>query len=279
MSTTTTENMTPTTSAAIFGEIQSGPMSPLPPSCRDKVEPARPAWSAVRHTHGTPARYNPRSMQRTHTATTADPSPKEPTARPTTLEFMLRRPRLVESSVRAALTRSLSRKAAGADLLDARAFAHDVIETLSSAVEAERAPLDRLGRHELEGAALAAAARFLRSKLAERLAALPDERLYKGTGELDIVIADEKGRRHLVRLEAAATLADRIIVARAVAAALPGEAALQQPAVHLFSLRDGKLRSFALGAHAAHIPHAAQAAHVTQRAKRMSPATAKVATS
>jgi len=164
-------------------------------------------------------------------------------------------------------------------MLDARAFAHDVIETLSSAVEAERAPLDRLGRHELEGAALAAAARFLRSKLAARLAALPDERLSKGKGELDIVIADEKGRRHLVRLEAAATLADRTIVDRAVAAALPGEAALQQPAVHLFSLRDGKLRSFALGAHAAHIPHAAQAAHVTQRAKRMSPATAKVAMS
>ncbi len=77
-------------------------------------------------------------MQRTHTT---DPGPREAAAGPTTLEFMLRLRRLVEAGLRAALARSLSRKLAGVDELDARSFAHDVMETLSWAFEAGRAGL------------------------------------------------------------------------------------------------------------------------------------------
>jgi hypothetical protein len=160
------------------------------------------------------------------------------------LGFMLRAPGLVERAVRGAVRRWLAPDAPRVEPLDARRLANLALLALKELLASDESSPDPVARHELQGATLAAVSRFARSKLAERLAALPRRRFAAAPPAADALVLGESGALHAVRLEATARLADRVAVARSVATAVGDVRALREPAVHLFSLRDGRLRSF-----------------------------------
>jgi hypothetical protein len=161
------------------------------------------------------------------------------------LSFILRSPELVERAVRAAFSAVFAARGLRAGSLEPHAFGNVALEALDAALAAERRTLDAVGRHEIQGATLRAAARFGGSKLARRLFALPAERFGKAPPHADALVYDQRKRVHAVRIEAFADQAARLGAARSIAAALPAEAQLlAPPVIHFFSLRDGRLRSF-----------------------------------
>ncbi len=168
------------------------------------------------------------------------------------LAFILRSPELVERAVRAALSALFATRALHAGSLEPHAFGNVALEALDAALAAERRTLDAVGRHEIQGATLRAAARFAGSKLARRLFALPAERFGTPPPHADALVYDARGRVHVVRIEACADQAARLGAARRISAALPADAQrLADPMIHLFSLRDGRLRSFRISERAA----------------------------
>lgn len=171
--------------------------------------------------------------------------PDPPRAPEERLAFILRSPDVIERSVRAALHSSLAVRTSRSKSPDVRTFGNRALEALDVALTSERPTLDAIERHELQAATLRAGARFVRSKLARRLFELPPARFAEAPPQADVAVRDEGGHLHVVRLEATATLAQRAQTARAIAGALrTGAIPLRPPAVHLFSLRDGRLRSF-----------------------------------
>jgi len=160
------------------------------------------------------------------------------------LGFMLRAHGLVENAVRGAVRRWLAADLSSEERLDARRLANLALLALGELLATEESTPDPVSRHELEGATLAAVSRFARSKLAKRLASLPEKRFSAAPPDTDALVRNEHGGLHAVRLEATSRLADRVGVARSVASAVSAMGELRDPAVHLFSLRDGRLRSF-----------------------------------
>lgn len=168
------------------------------------------------------------------------------------LSFILRSPELVERAVRSACTTLLAARGLCAASLEPHAFGNVSLAALDAALVAERCVLDAVGRHEIQGATLRAAARFGRSQLACRLFALPADRFGTAPPDADALVRDERGRAHCVRIEALADQAARLDAARKIAAALPaGAQRLPEPAILLYSLRDGRLRSFRIAVGAA----------------------------
>lgn len=163
------------------------------------------------------------------------------------LAFILRSPELVERAVRAALARVQAARGLRGEAIDVHAFGNVALEALDGLLFAEGRSLDAVARHEIHGATLRAAARFGRSALARRLLALPAERFGPPPPRADAFVYDERQRVHVVRIEAYAVQAARLEEARRIAATLPaGLPGLHEPAIHMFSLRDGRLRSFRL---------------------------------
>jgi hypothetical protein len=168
------------------------------------------------------------------------------------LSFLFRSPELVERAVRAAFAILLAARGLRGAALEPHAFGNVALEALDAALASERRSLDAVGRHEIQGATLRAAARFGGSALARRLFALPAERFGAAPPQADALVFDERRRAHAVRIEAFADQAARLDAARKIAAAIPAQAPqLREPAIHLFSLRDGRLRSFRIAGAAA----------------------------
>ncbi len=161
------------------------------------------------------------------------------------LSFILRSPELVERAVRAALARVQAARGLRDEAIDLHAFGNVALEALDGVLFEEGRSLDAIARHEVQGATLRAAARFGRSPLARRLFALPAARFGSPPPRADALVYDERKRAHAVRIEAYAGQAARLEEARRIAAALPAVVpSLEEPAIHMFSLRDGRLRSF-----------------------------------
>ncbi len=159
--------------------------------------------------------------------------------------FIVRAPALVEDAVRATLRSSLALRALRASAIDPRTFANFALDELERSLGEDGAARDAVGRHELKGATLRAAATFAASSLARRLFALPPDRLVGRVwpSEIDVVVRDRRARLHAVRLETCGTERARAALLARVsgaAAELPGTA---ERIVHAFSLRDGRLRS------------------------------------
>jgi hypothetical protein len=168
------------------------------------------------------------------------------------LSFILRSPELVERAVRSAFATLLAARGLRAAALEPHAFGNVALAALDTALADERCFLDAVGRHEIQGATLRAAARFGRSALARRLFALPADRFRSAPPDADALVRDERGREYSVRIEALADQAARLEVARKIAATLPaGAQRLRAPAILLYSLRDGRLRSFRIAGGAA----------------------------
>jgi hypothetical protein len=157
---------------------------------------------------------------------------------------MLRAPGLVEDAVRRAVRRWLAADVSSEEPLDARRLANLALFALGELLATEESTPDPVSRHELEGATLAAVSRFARSKLAKRLATLSHGHFAAAPPDADALVRDEHGGFHAVRLEATSRLADRVDVVHGVASAVRERGTLYEPSVHLFSLRDGRLRSF-----------------------------------
>jgi len=151
---------------------------------------------------------------------------------------MLRAPGLVEDAVRRAVRRWLAADVSSEEPLDARRLANLALFALGELLATEESTPDPVSRHELEGATLAAVSRFARSKLAKRLATLSHGHFAAAPPDADAL------GFHAVRLEATSRLADRVDVVHGVASAVRERGTLYEPSVHLFSLRDGRLRSF-----------------------------------
>lgn len=161
------------------------------------------------------------------------------------LNFMLRSPAIVESAIRASVCEWVEKRRLGGSPIDPREFGSLALAALEREMEDERRPLDRVSRHELEGATLAVLGRFLQSKLAKRLAAFPSSRIEQKSPGSDLRLRDSRGNVHVIRFETAADAQARIELARSVSRGAAGKGTqLRQPSVHLFSLRDGRLRSY-----------------------------------
>ena len=161
------------------------------------------------------------------------------------LNFMLRSPAIVEAAIRAAVCEWVEKRRLGAAPIEPREFGSLALASLERGMENERRPLDRVSRHELEGATLAVLGRFLQSKLAQRLAAFPSSRIEQKSPGSDLRLRDARGNVHVIRFETALDAQERIELARRISQKAGSAAHLRQPSVHLFSLRDGKLRSYA----------------------------------
>jgi hypothetical protein len=161
------------------------------------------------------------------------------------LAFLLRSPEIVERSLRSAFAALLATRGLRSASLDPHALGNVALEALDAVLAGRRCKLDAVGRHEIQGATLRAAARFGSSALARRLFVLPADRFGTAPPQADALVFDERRRVHAVRIEALADQAARLDAARSIADAIPAHAAqLREPAIHLYSLRDGRLRSF-----------------------------------
>ncbi|GAC1491473.1 MAG: hypothetical protein NVS1B2_02960 [Vulcanimicrobiaceae bacterium] len=161
------------------------------------------------------------------------------------LAFVREAPGFVERVVRVAARGCVDARCHDRSL-DLRDVANVALGELDRALASERVRLDRVGRHELAEATMAAATTFARSPLARRLARVPSARFRPTPRGADAALVDRFGRLHLIRIEAFAGDAERVACARTIVADRPTDrTTLHVPTVHLFSLRDGKLRSFA----------------------------------
>ncbi len=163
----------------------------------------------------------------------------------TTVTFIVRAPASIEAAVRATLRATLALRALRAAPIDPRSFANAALDEVERTMAEAGSARDAVARHEIKSATLRAAATFAASPLGRRLFRLPPQRI-AGTlapGTFDAVVRDRTGRLHGVRLEGCGNervRADLRARAALAAAHLPGDA---ERFVHLFSLRDGLLRS------------------------------------
>jgi hypothetical protein len=132
--------------------------------------------------------------------------------------------------------------------IDARSFGNRALEMLGAALRQDGRLTDALGRYELEVETVRAAARLFSSKIGRRLLTIESDRLEAAGSDFDVSVRDGHGRLHVVRIEAAANNEDRVKLARRLAERTSLPKALHAPGVHLFSLRDGRLRSFTFAA-------------------------------
>ncbi len=161
------------------------------------------------------------------------------------LSFLLRTPGLVEGVVREALRRALAARRLRDEPADVRSFANLALLVLERRSVGDPAGVDPVGRHELEAATLRAAACFAGSKLGRRLFRIPLARLGPGPRGADLTVRDARGRAHLVRLETFRTAEERLAAADALLRAVElRPLGSELPALHFFSLLDGRLRSY-----------------------------------
>jgi hypothetical protein len=161
------------------------------------------------------------------------------------LAFILRAPALVERVVRGTVREALRSRRYRSGPLDVRTFATAALSELDRIALDRRGDVDALGRLELQNATVSAAGCFASSAVARRLFSVAHDRYRAAPPEADAVLSDGRGSWHAVRLELLAGADARLHVARAVARAA---ASLRRDynacQVHLFSLRDGRLRSY-----------------------------------
>ncbi len=162
------------------------------------------------------------------------------------LAFIRQVPGLVERIVRVAAREAIDAKRVHDRTLAVRDIANVALAELDRTFPAAHARLDGVGRYELAEATVRAATAFAQSRLARRLMRVPVARFRPAPAGADVALVDRTGAPHVVRIEAFASDAERVACTRTIAAACAREASvLRAPAVHFFSLRDGKLRSFA----------------------------------
>ncbi len=162
------------------------------------------------------------------------------------LAFIRQAPELVEEIVRATAREALETKRVYDRVLDIRDVANVALGQLERSRCVAVVGLDGVGRHELAEATVRAATAFARSPLARRLLRVPVARFRPTPQGADVALVDRNGDLHVVRIEAFRDDAARVGCVRDIVAASGHDRrALRVPAVHLYSLRDGKLRSFA----------------------------------
>lgn len=175
------------------------------------------------------------------------------------LAYLFRSPLIVEGAVRAALADALTVRRMRFAEIDARTFGNRALAFLRGSLRRAQ-PLDELAGHELEVATVHAASRFFASKLARRLFTIESTRLAMAPPEADAAVQDTRGRLHIVRIESCANDDQRVRLGRRLATLNFASRSLHVPCVHLFSLRDAKLRSFTFSEDSArrrsHLPSA-----------------------
>jgi len=164
------------------------------------------------------------------------------------LAFLFRSPRLVEAAVRAALADALAVRRMRLGEIDARSFGNRALEMLGTEIRKNGRHTDALGLHQLEVETVRAAARLFSSKLGRRLLTIESDRLEAPGADFDASVRDPRGRLHVVRIEAASNNEERVNLGRRLAERTSSPQALHAPRIHLFSLRDGRLRSFTFAA-------------------------------
>jgi hypothetical protein len=160
------------------------------------------------------------------------------------LSLIVRSPGLVEAAIRSALADALAARRMRLGEIDARSFGNRALEKLEASLDSSARSLDALDRHQLEAATIAAAGRFFSSKLGRRIFTIDVARLERTPPSIDASVRDTHGRRHAVRIETCASDAQRVELGREISARANRRPGLHDPRVHLFSLRDGRLRSF-----------------------------------
>jgi len=163
------------------------------------------------------------------------------------LEVIRRTPALVEQIVRAAARETLAVRVAHDRAPDVRDIANVALGMLDRALARETLSLDAVGRLELASATMRASTSFAQSQLARRLLRVPVGRFRPTPHAGDVALVDRYGAPHVVRIEAFAGDAQRVACARAIAVAT-ATSSLRAPSIHFFSLRDGRLRTFAVPA-------------------------------
>ncbi len=164
------------------------------------------------------------------------------------LAFLFRSPQIVEAAVRAALADALAVRRMRLGEIDARSFGNRALEMLAAELRKNGRHTDALGRYELEVETVRAAARFFSSKIGRRLLTIESVRLEAAGPDFDASVRDRHGRLHVVRIEATSNNEERVKLGRRLAERAASPRALHAPGIHLFSLRDGRLRSFAFAA-------------------------------
>jgi hypothetical protein len=160
------------------------------------------------------------------------------------LSGIIRSPNLVEDALRIALADGLTGRRLRLGEIDARSFAIRALDSLRVILGASKRTLDAVELHQLEAATIAASGRLFSSKLGRRLFTIDVARLEPTPRMIDAAVIDTHGRRHVVRIEACSNDAQRVDLGRAIASRANRKPGLHAPRVHLFSLRDGRLRSF-----------------------------------
>lgn len=190
-----------------------------------------------------------------------------------TLLPLLRAPAFVERALRKTLAEMLAIRRAIPGDCDARSFVKLALATSRTLRDRTIDSGDILARHELEAAIVRAAVYFASSPLGKRLRTIPIERIVASPPGIDLAVRDRFGRLHYVRLEIfPGTQARLEAVARAVRA-MDDARLTTRASLHLFSLRDGTLRSYPARserqptrAHARHVANATNAAKVVRAA-------------
>jgi hypothetical protein len=160
------------------------------------------------------------------------------------LSGIIRSPNLVEDALRIALADGLTGRRLRLGEIDARSFAIRALDSLRVILGASKRTLDAVELHQLEAATIAASGRLFSSKLGRRLFTIDVARLEPTPRMIDAAVIDTHGRRHVVRIEACSNDAQRVDLGRVIASHANRKLGLHAPRVHLFSLRDGRLRSF-----------------------------------
>jgi hypothetical protein len=160
------------------------------------------------------------------------------------LAFLFRSPQIVEAAVRAALADALAVRRMRLGDIDARSFGNRALELLGAEIQKRGRHTDALGLHQLEVETVRAAARFFSSKLGRRLLTIESDRLEAPRSDFDASVRDAHGRLHVVRIEATSNNEERVQLGRHLAERTSSLQALHAPRIHLFSLRDARLRSF-----------------------------------
>lgn len=171
------------------------------------------------------------------------------------LAFIRRAPAIVEAIVRTAAREAIDARRTYDRVLDARDLANLALAELDCAVARLGVRLDGVGRYELAEATVRAATTLARSPLVRRLMRVPVARFRPTPEGADVALVDRAGNPHVVRIEAFSGDASRVTCAREIARTCARDTtSLRAPTIHLFSLRDGTLRSFAARPIAARAP-------------------------
>jgi hypothetical protein len=163
------------------------------------------------------------------------------------LSFLFRSPQIVESAVRAALAQSLTARRCGGGEIDARTFGNRTLDALRTELSRSHESYDMLAKHELDVVAVRASSRFFSSRLGRRLLTIDPGRFEPAAMDYDAAVRDEHGRLHVVRIEVADGDQGRVELGRRLMQTADERPSLHEPRVHLYSLRDARLRSFTFG--------------------------------